>query len=158
MDWRTMASYRIFQEVLSGQATRFVVVDDNEELLQIWRRVLALEENCICFLTTNPQEALREIQTEEVDILITDISMPEMNGIILARKAKKLLPKLQIFFTTGDVSNFYKIEPWDEEPEVLQKPYADIQHVQSFIHDLATHHPLDRQYCTDEGKLHVWHL
>jgi two-component system cell cycle response regulator CpdR len=166
--------------------TRFVVVDDEEEILQIWRRVLATEDNCICFLTTDPQEALKEIEINGCDFLITDVVMPMANGFELAHKALEICPSLQIFYTTGSValveelseypqaerrlrsvpakkmstenSELPRSGAWEDMFEVLQKPYSDLHNIQEFIHDLATHQPLDRSHCTEKGHLRLWNL
>jgi YesN/AraC family two-component response regulator len=46
-------------------------------------------------------EAMRIIAREQVDVLFTDIVMPDQTGIELAREAKKLRPDIQVMFTTG---------------------------------------------------------
>ena len=49
----------------------------------------------------NAEEALRALETEPVDILFTDIVMPGINGIELAKRAKALRPDLKIMFMTA---------------------------------------------------------
>ncbi|MBC8081232.1 MAG: response regulator, partial [Gorillibacterium sp.] len=46
-------------------------------------------------------EALDYLQAHPVDILISDIRMPIMSGLDLARKATELYPKLKILFVSG---------------------------------------------------------
>src|SRR5215472_11391974 len=46
-------------------------------------------------------EATRIIAQEHVDVLFTDIVMPDQTGIELAREAKRLRPNIQVMFTTG---------------------------------------------------------
>lgn len=46
-------------------------------------------------------EAMRIIAQERVDVLFTDIVMPDRTGIELAREAKKLRSGIQVMFTTG---------------------------------------------------------
>jgi YesN/AraC family two-component response regulator len=46
-------------------------------------------------------EAMRIIAREHVDVLFTDIVMPDQTGIELAREAKKLRPDIQVMFATG---------------------------------------------------------
>lgn len=46
-------------------------------------------------------EAMRILAQEHVDVLFTDIVMPDQNGLELAIQAKKLRPNLQIMFATG---------------------------------------------------------
>jgi two-component system cell cycle response regulator CpdR len=45
--------------------------------------------------------AFAEIKQETFDLLLTDIVMPEMDGIELARRAAELDPALKIMFITG---------------------------------------------------------
>ena len=49
-------------------------------------------------------EALRLLLQEHVDVLFTDIVMPGLDGIELARKAKRVKPDLQVMFVTGYAS------------------------------------------------------
>ena len=45
--------------------------------------------------------ALAQMQATAPDILLTDVKMPRMDGIALAREAKKLLPELKVLFVSG---------------------------------------------------------
>ena len=49
----------------------------------------------------NGLEAYERLQEEPFMLLLTDIVMPEMDGIELARKASELDPDLKIMFITG---------------------------------------------------------
>lgn len=152
-----MGSYRIIRHGSNvGELTRFVVVDDNEALLQIWRRVFSIESNCSCLLTSSPKEALAEIELHGAHILLTDFEMPEMNGADLALKVKQCSPQTKIFFTTGQVGLLAKYAPYFENFEVISKPYTNIFNVQSFIHKLANHFPLNQHQGRFQGSIFVW--
>ena len=45
--------------------------------------------------------AFEELKSQSFDLLLTDIVMPEMDGIELARRAAELDPGLKIMFITG---------------------------------------------------------
>ncbi|WP_150202764.1 response regulator transcription factor [Streptococcus constellatus] len=49
----------------------------------------------------NGIEAWEKIQAECPDIILTDINMPQMNGIKLAQLAREQYPQLHIIFLTG---------------------------------------------------------
>jgi signal transduction histidine kinase len=51
--------------------------------------------------TANPAEALRLVESEKFDFLLTDIRMPDMDGIALARKSLELDSELGVIFMTG---------------------------------------------------------
>jgi CheY-like chemotaxis protein len=71
-------------------------------------------------------EALRILASrEDLDLLFTDIVMPnEMNGQVLAKKARELLPGLAVLFTSGynDIAINQDGYP-DGEVHLLAKPY-----------------------------------
>jgi len=46
-------------------------------------------------------EALRLLTQQEIDVLLTDIVMPGLDGVELARKARALRPDMRIMFLTG---------------------------------------------------------
>ena len=46
-------------------------------------------------------EAMPLLESEQFDLLLTDIVMPEMDGIELARRASELDPDIKIMFITG---------------------------------------------------------
>src|SRR5690349_95368 len=55
-------------------------------------------------VTDNGYAAMRILAQEHVDVLFTDIIMPGLNGIELAREAKALRPDLKIVLATGYLS------------------------------------------------------
>jgi len=138
--------------------TRFVVVDDNEALLQLWRRVFSIERNCSCLLTTSPKEALLEIELHGTDILLTDFEMPEMNGAELASQVKLVAPQTRILFTTGQVGLLEKYGSLFEKYEVIQKPYSNIFNIQAFIHNLVNRSPLNHHQGQYQGAFFVWNF
>lgn len=144
---------------------RVVVVDDNEILLRAWKRILA-KENCICFATTNPEAALEYLEREGVDLLISDIVMPRIDGFDLIQKTQQLTHKPRIVLTTGYVCDFtrLKLEVGSEDIHVLMKPYNDIQQIENFIHRLLEgDRSLDEDdedsfKSLDDAKVHLWSL
>ncbi len=152
-----MTSYRILRQgPMSNDLIRFVVVDDNEGLLQIWRRIFSIEKNCSCMLTTSPQEAIQEIETHGAEILLTDFEMPEMNGAELASKVKMISPQIRILFTTGQVDLLEKYGSYFENFEVIQKPYGNIFNIQSFVHNLVNRFPHNQRQGKFQGSIFVW--
>jgi DNA-binding NtrC family response regulator len=52
-------------------------------------------------VASHAYEALRLLSGHKVDVLFTDIVMPDMDGVELAKRAKLLRPDLKIMFMTG---------------------------------------------------------
>jgi two-component system cell cycle response regulator CpdR len=68
--------------------------------------------------------AYEEIKQTSFDLLLTDIVMPEMDGIELARRAAELDPSLKIMFITGFAA--VALHPDSKAPKdakVLSKPF-----------------------------------
>lgn len=56
------------------------------------------------------KEGLEKFENSTPDIVITDIEMPNLNGIDMAKKIRKLSSNTQIIITTAYTSNDYLIE------------------------------------------------
>ena len=72
----------------------------------------------------NGLEAYERLTEEPFTLLLTDIVMPEMDGIELARKASELDPELKIMFITGFAA--VALNPDNHAPKdakILSKPF-----------------------------------
>lgn len=82
-----------------------LVVDDEPMALKLVQTVLE-KRGFEVLISTNPVNALKLFETRrsEIDLLITDIVMPEMDGTKLATKAVELAPELPVLFMSGFVT------------------------------------------------------
>src|SRR5204862_185545 len=67
--------------------------------------------------------ALPLLDTEHFDLLLTDIVMPEMDGIELAQRAAALVPDLRVMFITGFAAVTLKAGEAMPNARVLSKPF-----------------------------------
>ncbi|MDH4157951.1 MAG: response regulator, partial [candidate division Zixibacteria bacterium] len=77
-----------------------VVVDDEEIYLSLVRDALEEESNQV-ETASNAFDALKIIESTDVNLIITDIRMPQMDGIELVRRAKEINPHIGAIFMTG---------------------------------------------------------
>ena len=68
-------------------------------------------------------EAIPLLQQENFDLLLTDIVMPEMDGIELAQQAAVIAPDMRVMFITGFAAVALKASKAAPTAEVLSKPF-----------------------------------
>lgn len=79
---------------------RILLVDDDANLLMLMWKVLENRGYSTVAVTT-AEEALELIQSEKFQVLITDISLPGLNGLELVRLVKKRDALIQVIVMTG---------------------------------------------------------
>ena len=67
--------------------------------------------------------AIPLLQSETFDLLLTDIVMPEMDGIELAQRAGEMCPDLRVMFITGFAAVTLKAGKSMPQARVLSKPF-----------------------------------
>ena len=71
----------------------------------------------------NGASAYDRLREEPFSLLLTDIVMPEMDGIELARRATELDPDLKVMFITGFAAVTLKAGKAVPQAKVLSKPF-----------------------------------
>ncbi|MEQ1732292.1 MAG: response regulator transcription factor [Bacteroidia bacterium] len=81
--------------------TKILLVDDHELILTGLQALLNQEPNLqVVALANNGVAALNLLKTHAVDIVITDVKMPEMNGIVLTQNIKQQYPAIKVLVLT----------------------------------------------------------
>ena len=77
--------------------------DDEEEVIQIIMKKIAWEEIGFSVIghANNGVKALEMVEEYQPDVVITDIKMPYMDGMELAKRMKADYPDIKILFFTG---------------------------------------------------------
>jgi len=103
--------------------SKILLAEDDDSMRGFLERALAkagYEVNAF----TNGEEAYERLQQEPYTLLLTDIVMPRMDGIELARRAAELDPELKIMFITGFAAVILNNESAaPKEARVLSKPF-----------------------------------
>ncbi|MFZ3484518.1 cell cycle two-component system response regulator CpdR [Sphingomonas sp. 3-13AW] len=68
-------------------------------------------------------EAIPLLESESFDLLLTDIVMPEMDGIELAQRAQEIAPDMRVMFITGFAAVTLKAGKAVPQARVLSKPF-----------------------------------
>lgn len=77
-----------------------LVVDDERTMLSLLEKILS-QDGYQVYLATNGREALAVIEKQHVDIIITDVKMPELDGFGLLKIVKNEYPEISVIMMTG---------------------------------------------------------
>jgi CheY-like chemotaxis protein len=111
--------------VEAGQPITILAVDDEPGVLALVRRCLD-DERVTVFDATSGKEALEQMPSHPpLDLLITDLRMPEMEGDELARQVRALEPDLKVLYLTSHADRLFGVKPqlWAGEA-YLDKPFT----------------------------------
>jgi signal transduction histidine kinase/HAMP domain-containing protein len=103
-----------------------LVVEDEESILRLVSRVLEMLGYRV-IVASAPSEAVQAARSfdGEVDLIITDVVMPEMNGPSLADKLAEYLPKAKVLFMSGYTRDVLtSSDALGDGTKYLQKPFT----------------------------------
>jgi len=100
----TTLSEKIGRAVLNGKPT-ILIADDDELILDLLKNILEIERFNV-LKAANGKEALKLLETSKVDVVISDILMPEMTGLELLVEVKKRFDHIPILMITGFSGNY----------------------------------------------------
>jgi two-component system, cell cycle response regulator CpdR len=81
-------------------AFTILLVEDETGVRNVVIRQLS-EKGFRVFAAADAYDAVRVLAEHHVDLLFTDIVMPGMDGVQLARQAKLMRPAIKVLFATG---------------------------------------------------------
>ncbi len=79
---------------------RILIVDDEEMICDMLARRLT-QEGYSCITAHNGKEALNHFYKDTYSLIISDIKMPEMDGIELLKRIKSMNPKMTVIIVTA---------------------------------------------------------
>ncbi|MBV9260688.1 MAG: response regulator [Pseudolabrys sp.] len=110
--------------VIAGQGERVLVVEDDTEVRRFVSDTL-IDLNYVATAADGPAQALRYVRNHPIDLLLTDVVMPEKNGRQLADEVLQIAPSTKVIFMTGYSRNaIVHHGRLDPGVELLQKPFT----------------------------------
>ena len=101
---------------------KILLAEDDGDMRRFLERALAnAGYEVVAF--DNGRSAYQRLREEPFELLLTDIVMPEMDGIELARKATELDPDMKVMFITGFAAVALNSENKPKDAKVLSKPF-----------------------------------
>ncbi len=90
-------------EFEAGEPVKILVVDDEEIMLKFACDALRSQGHQVAG-ALSAQDALKKVKEEKYDFILTDIKMPEMDGVELIKAVHKINPTMGALFMTGYAS------------------------------------------------------
>jgi CheY-like chemotaxis protein len=104
---------------------RILCVDDEEVVLDSFRKILVMDGYSVDTVETG-QEALGLVQTRDYDFVFTDLKMPAMPGVEVAKSVKHLRPDIDVVIITGYATVESAVEVMKHGAmDYVEKPFTE---------------------------------
>jgi DNA-binding NtrC family response regulator len=130
-----------------------LIVDDAVDLLRGLKRLIEPEMGCHVVLAESAQKALQLLAKERVDVVLTDVRMPDMDGMELMGRVKALYPEISIILMTAYGTIDLAVEGLKKGAyDFVGKP-LDERRLFHTLHNCLDHQRLLRKTAALEKKL-----
>lgn len=104
-----------------------LVVDDEPDIVSLVVETLE-QEGFATFSSSDGEEALRLLGGLRVDVIVSDIMMPKLNGLHLLQLAKERDPNVEVVLITAYGLREVLVEAWTKGAcSLLEKPFSEDQ-------------------------------
>ena len=102
---------------------RILVVDDEREIRNLLLKALTKLEGFQIDVAEDGEEALKKVKVDPIDLILTDLEMPKMDGLELIRRVSAAKPEILTILMTGHGSIHSAIEAMKQgASDYLTKP------------------------------------
>ncbi len=88
---------------------KILLVDDDPSVLEVTYEILK-DKGYQITTAISGEDALEVLGAGEFDMVITDLTMGQVNGIAVLKKAKKINPKIFVIIATGNAPSTFALE------------------------------------------------
>ncbi len=121
----SQTNHDVKNQIQTGTET-ILIVEDEVMILNVTSGILTRAGYNV-LVADNPEIAISECKRhqQKIDLLLTDVVMPKMNGNELAKQLKELYPNLKVLFMSGYTSNMISQHGvFENRTNFLQKPFS----------------------------------
>ena len=101
---------------------RILLAEDDEAMRTYLKRALEQAGHSVVAVDRGTA-ALPQLQVEIFDLLLSDIVMPEMDGIELAQRCNEISPSTKVMFITGFAAVALRANREAPQAKMLSKPF-----------------------------------
>lgn len=132
-----------------------LLVDDNEEILEFLERML--RNNYTILKAQDGQEALKVLETESIQLIISDVMMPVMDGFEFCKKVKSNFENshIPVILLTAKDTLQSKVEGLQLGADAyIEKPFSK-EHLQAQIASLLSNRYIIREYFANSPLVNI---
>ncbi|UKL13631.1 sigma-54-dependent transcriptional regulator [Dissulfurimicrobium hydrothermale] len=108
----------------SHRQPHILIVDDDREMLTLLGKVIGRKCKCELTLASSGREAAEVLKQDLPEVILTDVKMPDMDGITLMTLARELDPTISVIIMTGFGTIELAVSAMKEGAyDFLQKPF-----------------------------------
>ena len=121
-------------------------VDDDETILRSLERGL-LDELYIKIFANSAQQAIEILKNEQVHVIVTDMRMPDMDGIELLRVVRETYPKIVKIVLSGYTDMPVLLKEFDQGEifEFVPKPWKLEKDLKKIVLNAIDHYNLQNE-------------
>jgi CheY-like chemotaxis protein len=119
---------------------RILYVEDNDLVRDITHEILSQPSRAVVAVAS-AEEALKLFQPDAFDVVVTDVSLPRMSGLDLARQLLQRAPRVPIIIATG-YGLPSECTALGERTRVITKPFEQAQ-IDQLLNELCPPPDLD---------------
>ena len=107
---------------MKGEQARILIVDDKEHMRELLRDILTPQHGVV--LAGDGAAARAQLDAEEFDLVLTDVRMPELDGLELLKLVKQRWPLTEVVMMTAYASVPSAVEAMRHGAyDYIQKPF-----------------------------------
>ena len=113
----------------TNEKASVLIVDDEEMVITSVRAYLQLETDYEIHGFTQPEQAIKHMENNQVDIAVSDYLMPRISGIQFLARAKQLQPEASRVLLTGHADKHSAIQAINDVGlyQYVEKPWENAQ-------------------------------
>ncbi len=120
------------EDTMSSKAIEdlFILVLDDDDAIRISLQIYLEDEGFNAYSATSAEEGLEIVKTNEVDLVIVDLRLPEMNGIDFVKESIKISPNTKYIIHSGSLEMDSLMDIMTDHrvsDNFLHKPVSEIE-------------------------------
>ena len=116
-------SARVLREGMSGNSAQTILLAEDDDAMRVYLERALVNAGYAVDAVDRGTSALPLLEENSYDLLLSDIVMPEMDGIELAQHCNEISPATKVMFITGFAAVTLKASREQPHAKVLSKPF-----------------------------------